>query len=100
MKTFKLNFKSATFGIFKVPYPRIEHRSVVNQERCVASLAKMEEVAEEKVVVEVCICVKFDFFQKIVILGGHAFNFRNNCPFTVWVGALGNSGKPAPQNGG
>jgi len=31
-----------------------------------------------------------------------AKNFRSysNCPFPVWVGILGNSGKPAPANGG
>ena len=30
----------------------------------------------------------------------HQFNLRNNCPFTVWPGILGNPGKSIPLNGG
>jgi len=30
----------------------------------------------------------------------HKFVFVNNCPYTIWPGALGNSGMIAPNNGG
>jgi len=49
------------------------------------------------------------FLQAIVVTDGknvkagssqHRFTFTNQCPFTVWVGALGAPGKVIPQGGG
>jgi hypothetical protein len=31
---------------------------------------------------------------------GHKMVIKNNCPYTVWPGALGNSGQQTPNNGG
>src|SRR6266487_3781630 len=35
-----------------------------------------------------------------VAQAAHEFRVINHCSHTVWVGTLGNSGKPAPDNGG
>jgi hypothetical protein len=33
-------------------------------------------------------------------VSAHEFKLRNNCPFAVWPGLLGNPGKSTPLNGG
>lgn len=36
----------------------------------------------------------------VSISSAHEFRLRNNCPFPVWPGLLGNPGKQTPLNGG
>jgi hypothetical protein len=40
------------------------------------------------------------FFALFSIASAHEFRFRNNCPFEVWPGIQGNSGKSTPMGGG
>lgn len=40
------------------------------------------------------------FLTIVTASSAHEFRLRNNCPFTVWPGLLGNPGKSTPMNGG
>lgn len=39
-------------------------------------------------------------FTLLTIASAHEFRLRNNCPFEVWPGLLGNPGKSIPMSGG
>jgi len=46
-------------------------------------------------------CLLFSSFLLFeTIVSAHELKIYNACPFTVWVGILGNSGHPALENGG
>ena len=40
------------------------------------------------------------FIVALTVTSAHEFRLRNNCPFTVWPGLLGNPGKETPLRGG
>ncbi len=44
--------------------------------------------------------IVFSFAFLISACFAHEFSLRNNCPFTVWPGILGNPGKGNPEGGG